>query len=99
MHRSFIGVESAAVNTAVVKNPKRTIPLSTMIGTALAGLVYILSCTAISGMFPADKMAASGAPFSLAMGHICAPLPFAQYIPKVVSAVTAFACLASLDHG
>ncbi|WP_421901799.1 cadaverine/lysine antiporter [Maridesulfovibrio sp.] len=93
---SFIGVESAAVNTAVVKNPKRTIPLSTMIGTALAGLVYILSCTAISGMFPAEKMTASGAPFSLAMGHICATLPFAQYIPKVVSAVTAFACLASL---
>ncbi|NDV26439.1 cadaverine/lysine antiporter [Desulfovibrio sp. JC010] len=93
---SFIGVESAAVNTAVVKDPKRTIPLSTMIGTALAGLVYILSCTAISGMFPADKMAASGAPFSLAMGHICAALPFAGYVPKVVSAVTAFACLASL---
>ncbi|WP_419783637.1 amino acid permease [Maridesulfovibrio sp.] len=93
---SFIGIESAAVNTAVVKNPKRTIPLSTMIGTALAGLVYILSCTAISGMFPAEKMASSGAPFSLAMGHICASLPFAQSIPKVVSAVTAFACLASL---
>ncbi|WP_320008364.1 amino acid permease [Maridesulfovibrio sp.] len=93
---SFIGIESAAVNTAVVKNPKRTIPLSTMIGTALAGLVYILSCTAISGMFPAEKMAASGAPFSLAMGHICASLPFAHAIPKIVSAVTAFACLASL---
>lgn len=93
---SFIGVESAAVNTAVVKDPKRTIPMSTMIGTALAGVVYILSCTAISGMFPSATMAASGAPFSLAMGHICAALPFSQYVPKLVSAVTAFACLASL---
>ncbi|WP_031482451.1 amino acid permease [Maridesulfovibrio frigidus] len=93
---SFIGVESASVNTAIVKNPKRTIPISTMVGTALAGGVYILSCTAISGMFPAKVMAASGAPFSLAMGHICASLPFAAYVPKLVSAVTAFACLASL---
>jgi cadaverine:lysine antiporter len=93
---SFIGVESAAVNTAVVDNPKRNIPLSTMIGTAVAGVVYILSCTAISGMFPAKVMAASGAPFSTAMGHICAGLPFAAWVPKAVSAVTAFACLASL---
>ena len=93
---SFIGVESASVNTAVVKDPKRTIPLSTMIGTCLAGLVYILSCTAISGMFPAKDMAASGAPFSMAMGHICAGLPIAAWVPKAVSAVTAFACLASL---
>ena len=93
---SFIGVESASVNTAVVDNPKRNIPLSTLIGTALAGLVYILSCTAISGMFPAKQMAESGAPFSLAMGHICAGLPLAHLVPDMVSAVTAFACLASL---
>lgn len=93
---SFIGVESASVNTAVVKNPKRNIPLSTMIGTGVAGTVYILSCTAISGMFPAKDMAASGAPFSLAMGHIAAGLPFAAWVPKIVSAITAFACLASL---
>ncbi|SMF23772.1 amino acid permease [Desulfovibrio gilichinskyi] len=93
---SFIGVESASVNTAVVRNPKRTIPISTMVGTAIAGLVYILSCTAISGMFPASEVVASGAPFSMVMGHICASMPFAAYVPKLVSAVTAFACLASL---
>ncbi len=93
---SFIGVESASVNTAVVDNPKRNIPLSTMIGTALAGVVYILSCTAIAGMFPADKMAESGAPFSMAMGHIFGGLPVDHWIPMAVSAVTSFACLASL---
>ena len=93
---SFIGIESASVNTAVVENPKRNIPLSTMIGAVLAGLVYILSCTAISGMFPAAQMAASGAPFSLAMEHICAGLSFAHLVSQAVSAVTAFACLASL---
>jgi cadaverine:lysine antiporter len=93
---SFVGVESAAVNTAVVKNPARTIPLSTMIGTGLAGVVYVLSCTAIAGMFPASEMAASGAPFAKAMGRICAGLPLAGWVAPAVSAVTAFACLASL---
>jgi CheY-like chemotaxis protein len=88
---SFIGIESASVNTAVVDNPRRTIPLSTMIGAVLAGLVYILSCTAISGMFPAAQMAASGAPFSLAMERICAGMPFAHLVSDAVSAVTAFA--------
>ncbi len=88
---SFIGVESASVGAGVVKNPKRTIPLSTMIGTCVAGLVYVLSCTAISGMFPAADVAKSGAPFSLAAGHM-----FGDWAPKLVSAVVAFACLASL---
>jgi cadaverine:lysine antiporter len=88
---SFIGVESASVGAGVVDNPKRTIPLSTMIGTCVAGLVYILSCTAISGMFPADTVAKSGAPFSLVAGHM-----FGSWAPKIVSAVFAFACLCSL---
>lgn len=88
---SFIGVESASVGAGVVDNPKRTIPLSTMIGTCVAGLVYLLSCTAISGMFPAATVAKSGAPFSLVAGHM-----FGNWTIKIVSAIFAFACLCSL---
>lgn len=88
---SFIGVESASVGAGVVENPKRTIPISTMAGALIAGLVYILSCTAISGMFPAATVAASGAPFSLAAGHM-----FGPWAPKIVSAIVTFACLCSL---
>ncbi len=88
---SFIGVESASVNAGLVENPKRNIPLATLIGTSLAALVYITSSTAITGMFPASVMAASGAPFSLACSHM-----FGAWASPVVSAVTAFACLASL---
>ena len=36
---AFVGVESAAVSTGMVKNPKRTVPLATMLGTGLAGIV------------------------------------------------------------
>ncbi len=88
---AFIGVESAAVSTGMVKNPKRTVPLATMLGTGLAGIIYIAATQVISGMFPASEMAASGAPFAISasaiMGNWAAPM---------VSAFTAFACLTSL---
>lgn len=88
---AFVGVESAAVSSGLVKNPQRTVPIATMLGTALAGIVYILATQVMSGMFPADVMAKTGAPFaastSLMVGSWAAP---------VVSAFTAFACLAAL---
>ncbi len=88
---SFIGVESASVNAGLVENPRRNIPLATIIGTSVASLVYVASSTAISGMFPAAQVAKSGAPFALATGHM-----FGGWTQPIVSAVTAFACLASL---
>ncbi|MBW7981368.1 cadaverine/lysine antiporter [Enterobacillus tribolii] len=88
---AFVGVESAAVSTGMVNNPQRTVPLATMMGTALAGIVYIAATQVIAGMYPASQMAASGAPFAMSastmVGSWAAPL---------VSAFTAFACLTSL---
>lgn len=88
---SFVGVESAAVSSGMVKNPKRTVPLATMLGTALAGLVYILSTQVIAGMFPAAEVAASGAPFALATTQI-----FGSWSAPFVAAFTALACFTSL---
>ncbi|KAA7642418.1 amino acid permease, partial [Salmonella enterica subsp. enterica serovar Montevideo] len=51
---AFVGVESAGVSTGMVKNPKRTVPLATMLGTALAGIIYIAATQVIAGMFPAS---------------------------------------------
>ncbi len=38
----------------MVKNPKRTVPLATMLGTAMAGIVYIAATQVIAGMYPAS---------------------------------------------
>ncbi len=80
-----MGVESAAVSTGMVKNPKRTVPLATMLGTGLAGIVYIAATQVLSVMY-CFVMAASGAPFAISastiLGNRAAPL---------VSAFTAFA--------
>ncbi|WP_108649504.1 cadaverine/lysine antiporter [Dongshaea marina] len=88
---AFVGVESAAVSTGMVKNPKRTVPLATMGGTILAGVVYILATQVMAGMFPNAQMAASGAPFSLSAAAMVG-----SWASPVVSAFTAFACLTSL---
>jgi cadaverine:lysine antiporter len=88
---AFVGVESAAVSTGMVKNPKRTVPLATMLGTAMAGVVYIAATQVIAGMYPAAQMAASGAPFAISASTI-----LGGWAAPVVSAFTAFACLTSL---
>jgi len=88
---SFVGVESAAVSSGMVKNPKRTVPLATMLGTSLAGVIYILSTQVIAGMFPAAEVAASGAPFALATTSI-----FGSWSAPFVAAFTALACFTSL---
>jgi len=89
---SFIGVESAAVNSNLVENPKKTIPRSTIIGVGVASVAYFLSCTAISGMFPSASIAHSGAPFSLVMSFM-----FGEWAAPIVSGIIAFACLTSLS--
>ena len=88
---AFIGVESASVSTGMVKDPQRNVPLATMMGTFLAGVVYIDATQAIAGMYPAHEMAASGAPFA-----ISASTMVGSWAGPVVSAFTAFACLTSL---
>ncbi|NLS52917.1 cadaverine/lysine antiporter [Hafnia alvei] len=88
---AFVGVESAAVSTGMVKNPSRTVPLATMLGTALAGIVYIAATQVIAGIYPASQMAASGAPFALSASTMVG-----GWAAPVVSAFTAFACLTSL---
>ena len=88
---AFVGVESAAVSSGMVSNPKRTVPLATILGTAIAGCIYIAATQVISGMFPAAQMAASGAPFAVSTSAI-----IGSGAAPWVSAFTAFACFTSL---
>jgi arginine:agmatine antiporter len=61
---AFVGLESASVGTAIVENPSRNVPLATIGGVLLAGVVYIASCTVIMGLIPAEQLAKSTAPFA-----------------------------------
>lgn len=61
---AFIGVESATVPAESAQNPKRDIPLATLLGTLIASVVYISTSTAIMGMIPASELANSLSPFA-----------------------------------
>jgi basic amino acid/polyamine antiporter, APA family len=61
---SYLGVETAAVAAAKVRNPDRNIPRATVLGTIATAVVYMLSLTAVFGIVPTAKLATATAPFS-----------------------------------
>ncbi|WP_144113965.1 arginine/agmatine antiporter [Paraburkholderia sp. BCC1886] len=88
---AFIGVESASVSAAVVKNPSRNVPIATIGGVVLAAICYVLSSSVIMGMIPNKVLIASSAPFAdaarVALGGTAA---------NIVAACAAIGCLGSL---
>ena len=61
---AYMGIESAAVSAGVIENPKRNIPLATLMGLALSAVVYVLSSTVIMGLIPNEELQKSHAPFA-----------------------------------
>ncbi|MDQ3155241.1 MAG: amino acid permease [Actinomycetota bacterium] len=54
---SYLGVETAAVAAAKVRDPQRNVPLATVYGTLASAVVYMLSLIAVFGIIPADALA------------------------------------------
>jgi putrescine:ornithine antiporter len=88
---AFLGMESAAQNSAAVENPKRDVPLACMFGTLGAAVVYILSTTVIQGIVPNAELASSTGPFALAYAKM-----FNPFIGSIIMALAILACLGSL---
>ena len=63
---SYIGVESASVAAAKVRDPQRNVPRATILGTLLAAGVYLLSLVAVFGIIPNAELQATTAPFATA---------------------------------
>ena len=88
---AFLGMESAAQNSAAVENPKRNVPLACMLGTLGAAAIYILSTTVIQGIVPNAELAESTGPFGLAYAKMFNPT-----VGSIVMALAVMACLGSL---
>jgi APA family basic amino acid/polyamine antiporter len=67
---SYLGVETAAVAAAKVRDPDRNVPRATVLGTIATAVVYILSLIAVFGILPTSKLADATAPFSDAANAI-----------------------------
>jgi APA family basic amino acid/polyamine antiporter len=61
---AYLGLESATVPAGDVVNPKRTIPLSTILGISIAALLYVLGTIAVMGLVPREQLVVSVSPFS-----------------------------------
>jgi putrescine:ornithine antiporter len=88
---AFLGMESAAQNSAAVENPKRDVPLACLFGTLGAAVIYILSTTVIQGIVPNKELAESTGPFGLAYSHMFNPT-----VGSIVMGLAVLACLGSL---
>ncbi|MCY7395710.1 MAG: amino acid permease [Nocardioides sp.] len=57
---SYLGVETASVAAAKVRDPARNVGRSTIYGTLASGVVYLLSLVAVFGILPASALALDG---------------------------------------
>lgn len=70
---AFLGVESAAVSAGVIENPKRNVPLATVIGLVVSTVIYVACCTVMMGLLPNAELRTSGAPFAEAARVMLGP--------------------------
>lgn len=61
---AFLGLECGTIPAGHVKDPEKTIPRATLLGTALAAVFYIACTVAVMGVIPAAALMHSNAPFA-----------------------------------
>ena len=64
---SYLGVETAAVAAGKVRDPERSVPRATILGTLACAAVYLLSLIVVFGVLSNATLKESSAPFSAAV--------------------------------
>jgi APA family basic amino acid/polyamine antiporter len=77
---SYLGVETASVAAAKVRDPDRNVPKSTIYGTLATALVYLLSLIAVFGAVPTSSLGESAAPYSTAADAMVGGGSWAGYV-------------------
>ena len=81
---AFVGLETGAMVAGVVRDPARNVPLATIGGVLIAGVVYLVSSVLVMGIAPAQELSESSAPFALVAGRI-----FGDWAIPVIAAAAA----------
>jgi len=89
---AFLGLESATIPAEQVRDPERTIPLATVMGTVVTAAIYLLSSLAVMGVLSAPELSASSAPFADAATRI-----WGSAAGKIVAAGAALAAFGVLN--
>jgi APA family basic amino acid/polyamine antiporter len=88
---AFLGMESASITGSQIKNAGTTIRNSTIAGTLVTVVVYLLSSIAIMGILPADTLATSNAPYADAAAVFWGMS--AKYIVAIGAIISTFGAL------
>lgn len=88
---AFVGLETGAMVAGIVRNPARDLPLATLGGVLIAGLIYLVSSVLVMGIVPAQQLADSSAPFALVSGEI-----FGAWAIPVIAAAAALKAVGTL---
>ena len=89
---AFLGLECATVPADHVKDPEKTIPRATMLGTVIAGAFYIVCTSVVMGIIPADVLAKSNAPFADA-----AQLLWGNWAGYLIAGAALVSCFGALN--
>jgi len=88
---AFLGLESATIPLRHISNPKRTIPLATVLGTIITAAIYISSSTAVLGIIPREELQQATAPYAVAAAIALGP--WAAYLVAFGAVVACFGAL------
>jgi APA family basic amino acid/polyamine antiporter len=72
---AMVGFEAACAASHKIDNPQHNVPRATFLGALLSGIIYLIVCSGITLMLPADKVAASSAPFEYFVATFWSPGP------------------------
>lgn len=89
---AFLGLESATIPAGSIENPGRTIPRATVVGTLIAGVIYIVSTVGVMSLVPQAQLAATTAPFADAARNL-----FGDTAAKLVALGAAISCFGALN--
>jgi APA family basic amino acid/polyamine antiporter len=89
---ALCGLEVATVPAGAIRDPARTIPRATLLGTLLAGLATLLACMAVIGLVPSEVLKTSGAPMAEAAARTWGP-----HAGNAIAALAAIATLGAIN--
>jgi APA family basic amino acid/polyamine antiporter len=89
---AFLGLECATVPASSVRDPERTIPRATIVGTLVTAVIYIVSTVGVMSLVAPDALARSTAPFADAARAI-----FGTVGGRLVAAGAAVSCFGALN--
>jgi len=89
---AFLGLESATIPAEEVRDPRRTIPHATLIGTVLTAILYMAGTTAVMGVMDTATLSRSNAPFAEAAASM-----WGGWAGDLVAVGAAISCFGALN--